>query len=40
MKKIFRKTLIVIMLAMVGLSIATEVNRVNQLMKGLVEDDD
>lgn len=40
MKKIFRKVLIVLMLAMAGLSIAAEVNRVDQLMKELVEDDD
>lgn len=40
MKKIFRKALIVLMLAMAGLSIASEVNRVDRLMKELVEDDD
>ena len=39
MKKIFRKALIVLMLAMTGLSIASEVNRVNKLMEELVDDE-
>lgn len=40
MKKIFKKLWIIVILAMVGLSIATDVHRVDQLMKELNKDDD